>query len=102
MGNRISIAFRNGKEESVTLFSHWGGIEFRDKARDYVRDLNVWLKQNKQSVCSPLDRKEPCYVMVDFIRHITKDMDKVESDLYLGKDEMEGDNSDNGHHIIDL
>ena len=40
--------------------------------------------------------------MVDFIRYVTKDKKRVESDLYLGKDETEGDNSDNGHHVIKL
>ena len=39
--------------------------------------------------------------MVDFIRHITKGMKKVDSDLYLGKDYNDGDNSDNGHFSID-
>lgn len=38
--------------------------------------------------------------MVDFIRDITQKLRRVESDLYLGVSEYDGDNSDNGHHII--
>lgn len=100
MGARISVQFQNEDDKSVVLFNHWGGIEFRDTARDYVRDLRQAVKTN--GGVSPLDRMEVNTVMVDFIRHITKDVDRVEDSLYLAKDENEGDNSDYGHHIIDL
>jgi len=99
MGNRISLQFQKDNEKSVVLFSHWGGMEFRDEARDYLRELKGEVK-GKQ--CEPLERLEPNTVMVDFIRHLTKNMGRVESDLYLAKDENEGDNSDNGHFILDL
>jgi|TARA_Y100000310_G_C20539756_1_gene742635 hypothetical protein len=101
MGNRVSISFRNNKvpdfmQESVALFSHWGGMQFVKEAQAHAdtlpRDSNV----------APLDRLEPNTVMVDFIRHITKDKDHVRSDLYLGATPEDGDNSDNGHHLIDL
>ncbi len=104
MGDRISISFRNEKntwlKESVTLFSHWGGQGFATKAKEYVRNLKK--RNTNDRIVQPLDRLEPNTVMVDFIRHITKNMKRVESDLYLGKDEMDGDNSDNGHTTIDL
>ena len=96
MGDRISIQFVNGSEKSVVLFSHWGGIGFRDSAIRYVETLP------KGSQTTPLDRREPETVMVDFIRFITKNEEKVDSDLYLGFNETDGDNSDNGHHLIDL
>ena len=40
--------------------------------------------------------------MVDFIRHLTKNMDRIESNYYMGKDGNDGDNSDNGHYVFDL
>jgi hypothetical protein len=45
---------------------------------------------------------EPNTVMVDFIRFLTVGMTRVERSLYLGATENDGDNSDNGHHEIDL
>ena len=98
MGDRISIQFVNGDMKSVVLFSHWGGKGFLTEAKRYAKDL----KSKKSGCVMPLDRLEPQTVMVDFVRHITKDMDRVESDLYFGFDEGDGDNSDNGHHKINL
>lgn len=103
MGNRISIQFKNGEDESPVLFSHWGGEEFKQEAEDYVTELKGEIgMKNPMTGTEPLDRLEPGTVMVDFIRQITKNMDRVKSDLYLGKDENDGDNSDNGHHVIEL
>ena len=100
MGDRVSISFKNGDDESETLFSHWGGQEFVEKAKAYARELTAERKANNQH--GPPDRLEPNTVMVDFIRYVTKDKKRVESDLYLGKDETEGDNGDNGHYVIKL
>lgn len=103
MGNRISIQFKNGNKESPVLFSHWGGKEFKQEAEDYVTELKGEIGMKNPMVgTEPLDRLEPGTVMVDFIRQTTKNMDRVRSDLYLGKDENDGDNSDNGHHVIEL
>ena len=98
MGDRISIQFKNGPDKSVVLFSHWGGKDFLKEARKYVKEL----KAERIGECNPLDRMEPGTVMVDFIRHVTKDMKRVESDLYIEENEHMGDNSDNGHFIINL
>jgi len=100
MGARISIQFANGNETSPVLFSHWGGEEFLDDVNNYLQELKA--EQGDGGVINPIDRLEPRTVMVDFIRHITKDMDRVSSNLYLGVDEDDGDNSDYGHHVIDL
>lgn len=103
MGDRISISFKNGKDESVALFNHWGGMEFLKTAHRYVKELKKKLGKKKLKMeCEPIDRLEPETVMVDFIRWLTKDMDIVSSDLYLGKDCGDGDNSDNGHFTINL
>ena len=100
MGDRVSISFVNGREESVALFNHWGGREFVDEARDYVRKLIAENPQHSQF--DPLDRLEPGTVMVDFIRHLTERQGRVRSNLYLGATSTNGDNSDNGHHVIHL
>lgn len=98
MGNRASVSFKKDDWESVALFSHWGGMEFVGQARAYA----LRLARERTERLMPLDRLEPDTVMVDFIRHLTHDMSRVESDLYLGKSSEDGDNSDNGHHVIDL
>ena len=100
MGDRISIQFVKGDDKSVVLFSHWGGQSFYNEAMSYVRKLKAENKENRQGW--PIDRREPETVMVDFIRHITQGMDRVKHDYYLGVDESDGDNSDNGHFIINL
>lgn len=46
-----------------------------------------------------MDRFESDVVMVDFIRYLTKDLPRVDSNYRLTN---EGDNSDNGHFSIDI
>lgn len=103
MGNKISISFEKNGKESVTLFSHWQGIQLKDDAEHYINKLLNDIKEDKEMLKSmPLGRLEPGTVMVDFIRHITKNLKRIESDFYLGKSQYDGDNSDNGHHRINL
>ena len=99
MGDRASISFKQGNYESVSLFNHWGGIEFFIEAQRYADNL---IKRKEGKSDEPLDRLEPMTVMVDFIRYLTKNMDEVNSNLYLGVDRNDGDNSDNGHRVIEL
>lgn len=99
MGDRISISFKNGDEESVTLFSHWRGRDLLSSVQQYVKELKA---DTGVPAAYPISRGEPNTVMVDFIRWLTKDMPRVTNDLYLGRDESEGDNSDNGHYTYDL
>ncbi len=118
MGDRVSIAFRNDGEDSVALFHHWGGREFPQVALDYAKGLKEAMsKQDPQGV-HPLGRLEPRVVMVDFMRHLREVgeskgstyNDKMQyvktgfacDSIYFGKDEHDGDNSDNGHWVIDL
>ena len=102
MGDRISISFKNGEAESVSLFHHWGGMSFLDEALEYVNNLTEDITNGNMDNTYPLGRLEPATVMVDFIRFLTKDMKRVNHNLYLGKDKNDGDDSDNGHYIIDL
>lgn len=112
MGDRVSISFVSGNDESVALFNHWGGRGFVRLAKEYVRELKkevvIGRADSKRSyqMSGPLSRMEPNTVMVDFIRwyannHVEKG-DRIWSSLYLGKDDNDGDNSDNGHFQIRL
>ena len=98
MGDRISISFRQGERESVSLFSHWGGLAFLEEARDYASQLI----EEREGMIKLLDRLDPETVMVDFIRHLTRKLKRVESNFYLGRNQVDGDNFDKGHHVIDL
>lgn len=100
MGNRVSISFKKEGDESVALFSHWGGEEFVEEARLYAKCLKK--RPTYKNGATPLDRLEPNTVMVDFIRSITKLEQEIDSDLYLGRNKDDGDNSDNGHFVIPL
>lgn len=103
MGDRASISFEKDGYESVTFFSHWDGKGLFVRARAYVAKLKEYLKYNNKGFSTPLSRLEPDTVMVDFIREYLKDeKPHIESNYYLGKDENDGDNSDNGHEKIQL
>lgn len=97
MGDRVSISFRNGDQESVALFSHWDGMEFVEKAEAYAFCLKL-EREGRHEL--PLDRLEPRTVMADYIRQGFTD--RIASNYYLGRDGGDGDNSDNGHHVIAL
>lgn len=96
MGDRVSISFRNGDQESVALFSHWDGMEFVTEARAYVHTLQ---KQRAGRHELPLDRMEPATVMANYLSRFNS---PIASNYYLGRDGDDGDNSDNGHHVIPL
>ena len=107
MGDRISIAFsdRNPCEspdpvESVALFSDWDGLGLLRNAIGYIIELNVHIEENNDR--HPLDRLEPGTVMTDFIVKELGKLQRITSNYYLGKDKTDGDNSNNGHFIIDL
>lgn len=102
MGARASVSFKDNFTESPVIFNHWGGEEFHQQAKDYVEQLKKDIKEGKISPSFPLGRLEAAYVMVDFIRHITKGQDRIISSLYLCRKEEEGDNSDYGHETICL
>jgi len=101
MGDRISVSFRNGDEESVVLFGHWAGMSLVGQAKKYVKEL---MKECEGKHTYPLERMEPNTVMLDFIFQYFKDCpdERIKRSYYLGKDENDGDNSDNGHHVIDI
>ena len=101
MGDAVSISFKNGNNESVALFCHIGGKLFVEFAEFYGKQLreksNSWLAKDASIL-----RQEPNVAMAEFIRFATSDNSAAELCLYLGKDHEDGDNSDLGHHVIDL
>lgn len=107
MGDRVSIRFVNwdrpGDNTAPVLFSHWGGQRFPAFAREYVTTLRLEVAENRG--VKPMDRLEPGTVTVDFVYQLGRQGaygERVESDLYFGLTEEDGDNSDNGHYDIDL
>jgi len=99
MGDRVSISFIKDKEESVILFSHWGGMSLVAKALAYVRELDEEVPEGRSF---PLSRREPNTVLVDFLRVLLADEERILGDYYLASSQSLGDNSDNGHHSIPL
>jgi len=123
MGDRVSISFRNEgwnnvPEDSVALFHHWGGREFPQLALEYAKSLKEEMSKRDSHISDPLSRLEPRVVMVDFLRYLWGngelkgktfnsknqyvDTGYINDSIYFGKDEHDGDNSDNGHWNIDL
>jgi hypothetical protein len=98
MGDRVSVQFKNGRNLSVVLFSHWRGRHLLRSVENY----HTLLNKSDVLLGTPLGRKEPNTVMVDFVRWITTGMKVVDSDLYFGKTKKYGDNSNNGHWVFDL
>ena len=119
MGDRVSISFMNEidyihdkrREESVPLFNHWGGSDFPKYALDWVKKLKREVNEKKEdNISTPYTRLEPQRVMVLFIADLQKDkqfadytnQERITHSIYLGKDKNDGDNSDNGHFVIDI
>ena len=106
MGDRISIQFVNNNDKSVVFFDHWAGRSLLQEAQDYLIELNAEVSDGRVSM--PLDRREPSVVMLDFIAwRATKHgynppSKRIQGSWYLGVDENDGDNSDNGHWCIDV
>jgi len=105
MGDRVSISFRFGNHESVALFSHHGGMGFVHRAQDYA--LKLQEEAALEGPSQPLYRLDPGSVMVDFMNSMLGhyvSSGRVKGNFYVGdmNDPMWGDNSDNGHHVIEL
>jgi hypothetical protein len=105
MGDRVSIRFINAHDtHSPVIFSHWGGMDFVECAVQYSLDLIA----ERTGQLAPLDRLEPRTVTCDFLYNIDRyyglmaKEHRIDSDIYIGVDENDGDNGDNGHFDIDL
>ena len=112
MGDRVSIQFRNGEDKSVVLFNHWGGMNFVDYAQTWAKNFQAHVMANwkHKNHSTPITRCEANTMMIQFIASLSGQSEAkdynfnqlISHSLYIGKDEQDGDNSDNGHHIIDV
>jgi hypothetical protein len=109
--NEIDYIHDKRREESVPLFNHWGGSDFPKYALDWVKKLKREVNEKKEdNISTPYTRLEPQRVMVLFIADLQKDKqfadytnkERITHSIYLGKDKNDGDNSDNGHFVIDI
>lgn len=111
MGDRVSIRFvniGNGGYDAPVIFCHWGGLGFVEAAVKYSQDLIA----ERSGSLDPLDRLEPSTVTCDFLYNLdryypimsisSKNPHRITHDIYIGKDENDGDNGDNGHFNIEL
>ena len=108
MGDRVSIRFINKDDiDAPVIFCHWGGISFVEAAVKYSQEL---IAEGTGSKMEPLDRLEPRTVTCDFLYNIDKyymvddrgGRHRISHDIYLGINENDGDNGDNGHFDLDL
>ena len=127
MGDRVSISFQQETEwyvkrkkekhleQSPALFHHWGGTHFPKFAFQWFKKVKEKYGKNGGD---PFTRMEPRNLMVQFIAHLrnydvlrydrhyngewSTDDELLSYSIYLGKDSNDGDNSDNGHYIIDV
>ena len=114
--------------KSVVLFNHWGGTSFPEYAKEWLDKHNKRLASSrKKNWCDPITRMDPNQLMMQFIRDLARNENYdsnhnceshmfymsepysrptnaryFSTSLYLGADENHGDNSDNGHFIIDV
>ena len=101
MGDRISIRFVDEHgNKSATLFSHWNGKGLLNDVNTYLDELYHNVETDIRS--TPIGRKEPETVMVDFIRWLTKTEERIYGNYYIVPTPNDGDNSDNWHYDIIL
>ena len=101
MSDSVSISFKNGDQESVILTSDWSCFAFLDDIVIYHSQLVKTIKEQTAAgnIRTPLFRKEPNTVMVDFIRWLTKRMRVVETDYHMSAKKNSGEM---GHCTFDL
>ena len=105
MGDRISIQYKNKDAESIVLFSHWDGMALKKLADQHYKNIVLPLHE-KDGSFTPLSRMEVDTVIIDFIRYLSvtrNDPSKpFEANYYLASNENNGDNSDNGHWVLNV
>ena len=118
MGDRISVQFCQrvkhfgsnviNMEKSVVLFNHWQGIAFAEQTLKWAIDFQERMKQQRlPNFSNPITRMDPQHMMIQYIMSLSTDSIHYKygegffsTACYLGKDEKDGDNSDNGHFEI--
>lgn len=98
MGDRVSIQFVNGNQKSAVLFGHWAGEDLVKRAKEFVKSFDFG---SDTGVSTPLTRREPGLALINFVLWYF-DNGFQDSGYYIVPTERDGDNSDNGHFLIDL
>jgi len=98
MGDRGSITVKSDQPMPV-LFRHWGGAP--ESMQELVNKLQTALKPKDEAsrISDPYDRRDENACLALLVKLA------VEEDgysAYLGMDKNDGDNSDNGHYVLDL
>ena len=107
-------------DESPVLCHHWGGTELPHVAFEWLKKVKAETKAMGQR-SDPFTRLEPRNLMVQLIgtlarekwdqyttgltkdkKGVTKHDTWMTHSMYLGKDQKDVDNSDNGHYTIDV
>jgi len=76
-----------------------------EEESETLKELKETIKEDKGDISTfPLSRLEPNTVMLHFIKYLAEkgQLDSEWGNYYLGIDENDGDNSDNGHFHIEL
>ena len=127
MGDRVSISFKDKEgDESIAIFNHWGGTEFPKFAFDWFKEFKKSVNLTaRENFSDPISRFDSNNMAVQFISWLGKNghyrqcsgfdknengksvfdkplynQDQISHSLYFGKDKNDGDNSDNGHYVI--
>ena len=126
MGDRVSISFKdNDGDESVALFHHWGGTRFPKIAQEWFEEFKKEIKSQRGGISDPTTRFEARNIMAQFLQWIGKNNhyrecsgfekdengkaiydkptyrdEQLSHSIYFGKNKNDGDNSDNGHYVI--
>ena len=117
MGNRISVQFEQRMEEwsgptqrkmkyvrSVAIFHHNAGEQFANFVFDWFKGfMKMAIIEKHHERWTPHNIALACASEVgNTYKYSYKKSTAPEPSIYLGKDEYDGDNSDNGNFVIDM
>ena len=95
MADSIAISFVDDHNESLAVYFSWGGRWRLVLAHAYLREL----REDRSVKDGPLARLDPGAVLVDFLREVTHDLERVDGGIYLATvDNPYG--PDHGHHKL--
>lgn len=93
MGARASVIITDGRQESPVLCQHWGGPEFHDEVKEWIKE--IYAEDHSEDNINPANRLEPERVFVRLVQ-------KFGENGYVCKDRSEVDDSDFGCLYVKL
>ena len=121
MGNRISVQFEQRMEQwsgptqskikyvrSVAIFHHNAGEQFANFVFDWFKGfMKMAIIEKHHERWTPHNILLPCIAELALHYKGIKPfhrlhLDSITPSIYLGKDQYDGDNSDNGNFVIDM